>query len=323
MLTAAERRAESKARTGAEWELIAQNYARKGSETKDCCYACEAGRAYLRASEAYARANMPAAASAALAKAAAAYLECGNFCSEAGDLACASSGFAQAEMLFDRIKKEALAVGDAAAAAAAAASAARANQGVAAVERLQREIDRHARKEAAAKEAKSSRERLTPSPRIRVGAWLEGGAPGGCRVVRVIPGLPAHVAGLRVGDLITRFGGVDLAEASGFREILAAMASRKSLRVVVRRGARRVSLKMTPALTFYGDRDIVCEPVDDMRCNDQCSCERPRKGASCCQSYLYRGEGPNGGVLLLARCVAMTKTFEILDERECGIGEYI
>jgi hypothetical protein len=92
MLTQAERDEEAKL-TAAEadrpgpnatkWELLAKQYQRQGE--MDCCYNCEAGRAYMRAAADFRRAGLPANAADATLAAAYAYLMCGDRCAEAGD----------------------------------------------------------------------------------------------------------------------------------------------------------------------------------------------------------------------------------------------
>lgn len=122
MLTAAEREAEARAikkeqgtpqqapqpaQAAGEWESIARGYKKKVKKDKaDCCYLCEAGRAFLRAATDYTTAHQPDAAREALNEAAKAYLECGDRCFEADDLLCSGSGYSQAELLYRRIQRD-------------------------------------------------------------------------------------------------------------------------------------------------------------------------------------------------------------------------
>jgi len=64
------------------------------------------------------------------------------------------------------------------------------------------------------------------------------------RVLQVLPGAPAHEAGLKSGDAIISVGGVPLTEAAGLRERVA--ESDGDLSLVVRRGTETITLTVVP-----------------------------------------------------------------------------
>ena len=92
-----------------KWRLVAEDYKRKGGD--DCCYFCEAGRAYMRAAADFARDGLAKDADEATQNAALCYKLCGDMCTEIGDFLCASTGFAQASLIFRRLAKNYQAAG--------------------------------------------------------------------------------------------------------------------------------------------------------------------------------------------------------------------
>lgn len=116
--TAAQARTD-RAAGAAGWKAIGDTYA--DQDRQDCCYLCDAGRAYDRAAEDFTKAGMPKEAKAALAKAAKAYDRCGQRCNEAADMLCGQTGLSQARLIYERIEKAAKTAADAAGEAAAKA----------------------------------------------------------------------------------------------------------------------------------------------------------------------------------------------------------
>jgi hypothetical protein len=94
--------------------------------------------------------------------------------------------------------------------------------------------------------------------------------------------------------------------------------------LTVHRKKRSVRLKLVPAVNLYAAANRLGRVVQDRRCDADCACERPRKNAACDTSYEYKGEGPNGGVMLLLHCAAMTAPpdYTILDTKDCGPYEF-
>ncbi len=133
MLTAKEREKEADAEkkegsnlegAAADWETIGNSYAEQGEGGDfECCYLCEAARAYGRAAQDFrkdaARATKQAdkdfdnkQADADFAKAAMLFLKCGDLCFESAEFTCALAGYAQAEAYYAAIEKKAKAAGD-------------------------------------------------------------------------------------------------------------------------------------------------------------------------------------------------------------------
>jgi hypothetical protein len=122
-LTSAERdREDTAARKGrsgdhsgsaADWDALGKQYAAQSKEV--CCYLCESGRAYARAAREYQRAGMADKAKEAIDNALTSYERCAGSCAEMEEFTCAEVGLSQANVIYERLKKEALAAGDAAA----------------------------------------------------------------------------------------------------------------------------------------------------------------------------------------------------------------
>jgi PDZ domain-containing protein len=160
------------------------------------------------------------------------------------------------------------------------------------------------------------------SPRVRIGASFERFGDQ-LRVASVIPGLPAHTARLRAGDVVSRFGTVDATKHDAVRQIALKLRARRAVRLDVLRRGRRVMVSVVAELTVFGDNDIVSPVVKDKRCDAKCDCTKPRKDTFCGTTYINKGRGPNGGVLLQPHCVALTKAYVIIDDHYCEIGEFI
>jgi tetratricopeptide (TPR) repeat protein len=345
MLTPEEQAKESKAeamegkgnflQAAGDWLSLAADYLRKAEPPHpECCYLCQAARAYYRAandlreeakrtSTADEQANLKKQADEAFEMAAKLFLKCGDVCFEAGDLACATEGFAQAEAYYRLLEKEARAAGKGNVADEHEKRADQAEKSAAQIDKLLHSLQKEQSdqlKQKGLQPLKSVRSvGLELSPRTWLGARLDSNLP---RVRGTIAQSPAARARLCAGDIIIQLGGVLVEDAAGLCYLIKGLHPGKACALSVRRGARRIALHITPALNLYSEADRPGEPIDDRRCDRHCTCERPRKNAACSTSYQYKGEGPNGGVMLLIRCVAMTTDFEILDEKECGPFEF-
>jgi hypothetical protein len=140
-LTSRERDTSNLPGAAADWEKIGDHY--KDHQSKlDCCYLCEAGRAYNRAAIDYRKAGKSVAADAALKKAAEAYALCGGTCSEAGEFLCAETGLSQAKLIYERIEKNAKSAGDAAAEAKAKQGRTQAEKGITVLRKLKADLEK-------------------------------------------------------------------------------------------------------------------------------------------------------------------------------------
>lgn len=328
-------------RAAADWELLGKDYRAKGKPPKgECCYLCEAARAYTCAARDYSEAAKQAPknqqaglndqADAALREAAKLFLECGDFCFEAAEFACASAGYAQAEAHYRRLEKKAKAAGNKREAEDAKKKADHAEKGTSLVDKvleLRQKEESHDLKAKVQKSLKSKGKKhaaIGPqlSPRVWVGFGFDA-AKDKVTVRSTMANSPAARSGLRAGDVITHVGSVAIESASEFRYLLAGLPLWERTVLSIRRRGKRLSVRIHSALNMFPKADLPGKAIDDRRCDDDCACKRPRKNAACATSFVYKGEGPNGGVMLLIRCVAMTKNFKILDECECGPYEFV
>ena len=93
-----------------------------------------------------------------------------------------------------------------------------------------------------------SRPRATPSTGAR--PWLGsmpdmGASVRGVRLAGVSPGSPAAEAGLREGDVIVAFDGVEVTDLQGYSDLLYARKPGDTVAVTVLRGAERLTTKVT------------------------------------------------------------------------------
>jgi S1-C subfamily serine protease len=67
----------------------------------------------------------------------------------------------------------------------------------------------------------------------------------GLRVTGVTPGSPADVGGLRAGDTVVELGGTAVTDLQSYSDALYARKPGETVRIVVLRGAQRVTLTVT------------------------------------------------------------------------------
>jgi hypothetical protein len=112
---AAARKAQNGNHAGAaaDWVELGKQYANESAEA--CCYYCESGRAYARAAREYQQAGNAAKAKEAIDNALTSYERCAGSCLEMEEFTCAEVGLSQANVIYERLEREALAADNAAA----------------------------------------------------------------------------------------------------------------------------------------------------------------------------------------------------------------
>jgi len=81
---------------------------------------------------------------------------------------------------------------------------------------------------------------------VWLGVYLVDEVDGGIRIVAVVPGGPAALAGLRSGDLLIQAGIVELADQAALGRFLGARVAEQPLAVEVLRDGKPISLEVTP-----------------------------------------------------------------------------
>jgi len=87
-----------------------------------------------------------------------------------------------------------------------------------------------------------------------IGVYLVDEVDGGIRIVAVVPGGPAAIAGLRSGDLLIEAGNVEIADQEALGRVLGTRAIDQPLAFQVLREGEPLSVKVTPVsrLAFPG-----------------------------------------------------------------------
>ena len=81
-----------------------------------------------------------------------------------------------------------------------------------------------------------------------LGVYLADAVDGGIRIVAVVPGGPASLGGLRVGDLLLEASDAPIADQAALERVLAGQRVGQTLSFGVLRDGRTVSLQITPAV---------------------------------------------------------------------------
>jgi membrane-associated protease RseP (regulator of RpoE activity) len=79
-----------------------------------------------------------------------------------------------------------------------------------------------------------------------IGIMMQDNKGSGARVVSVFPAGPAAVAGVRVGDVLVRVGGTEIASPQDAETALAQLAPHKQTTVTVERRGKKHELKLLP-----------------------------------------------------------------------------
>jgi len=77
-----------------------------------------------------------------------------------------------------------------------------------------------------------------------VGVEIQGAA-GGAKITKIVPGSPAAKAGLKVGDVVTKFGGKTITSADDLTAAVSAAKSGETVTVTVHRGGSTKQVQVT------------------------------------------------------------------------------
>ena len=157
-------------------------------------------------------------------------------------------------------------------------------------------------------------------PRTWLGVYLAENSKG--VVVRgVIPKSAAKAAKLSPGDILGRLGDQEIKLLKEIRTSLDKVTESEKIPLTYTRGSRKISTRITPELALSYELDIRGDQVRDKVCSEECNCDVDDPKARCHTTYIFKGAGPNGGVLYQIRCLCINGE-GFADIQSCGPFEF-